>query len=97
VLSELSKAHGNSALVQLSAAGIAAARFREGLQVIDTWNSANAFLLYGKGGELARYKLEHQEILILPLHLPWALPRVEVKDSSWFAYHHCGGLSTSDT
>jgi len=36
----------------------------EGLQVIETWNSANDFILYGKGGEFASNKLEDQEILI---------------------------------
>jgi len=41
----------------------------EGLQVIETWNSANDFILYGKGGEFASDKLEDQEILMLSLHL----------------------------
>ena len=41
----------------------------EGLQVIETWNSANDFILYGKGGEFASNKLEDQEILMLSLHL----------------------------
>ncbi len=36
----------------------------EGLQVIENWNSANDFILYGKGGEFASNKLEDQEILI---------------------------------
>jgi TnpA family transposase len=41
----------------------------EGLQVIETWNSANNFILYGKGGEFASNRLEDQEILMLSLHL----------------------------
>ncbi len=41
----------------------------EGLNVIENWNSANSFILYGKGGELASNKLEDQEILMLSLHL----------------------------
>jgi TnpA family transposase len=41
----------------------------EGLQVIENWNSANNFILYGKGGEFASNKLEDQEILMLSLHL----------------------------
>ncbi len=41
----------------------------EGLQVIETWNSANDFILYGKGGEFASNKLEDQELLMLSLHL----------------------------
>jgi TnpA family transposase len=41
----------------------------EGLQVIENWNSANDFILYGKGGEFASNRLEDQEILMLSLHL----------------------------
>jgi len=41
----------------------------EGLPVIETWNSANTFILYGKGGELASNQLEDQEITMLCLHL----------------------------
>jgi TnpA family transposase len=41
----------------------------EGLQVIENWNSANNFILYGKGGEFASNKLEDQEIAMLSLHL----------------------------
>jgi TnpA family transposase len=41
----------------------------EGLEVIESWNSANDFILYGKGGEFASNKLESQEILMLSLHL----------------------------
>jgi TnpA family transposase len=41
----------------------------EGLQVIENWNSANNFILYGKGGEFASNKLEDQELLMLSLHL----------------------------
>jgi hypothetical protein len=39
------------------------------LQVIENWNSANNFILYGKGGEFASNKLEDQELLMLSLHL----------------------------
>jgi TnpA family transposase len=41
----------------------------EGLQVIETWNSANDFILHGKGGEFASNKLEDQEIVMLSLPL----------------------------
>lgn len=37
----------------------------EGLNVIENWNSANSFILYGKGGEFTSNKLEDQEILML--------------------------------
>ena len=41
----------------------------EGLNVIETWNSANDFILYGKGGEFASNRLEDQEAQMLCLHL----------------------------
>jgi hypothetical protein len=41
----------------------------EGLQVIEHWNSANDFILYGKGGEFASNRLENQEMAMLSLHL----------------------------
>jgi len=41
----------------------------EGLQVIETGNSANDFILYGKGGEFASNKQEDQEVVMLSLHL----------------------------
>jgi len=41
----------------------------EGLNVIETWNSANDFILYGKGGEFASNRLEDQEVQMLCLHL----------------------------
>jgi hypothetical protein len=37
--------------------------------VIENWNSANDFILYGKGGEFATNRLENQEILMPSLHL----------------------------
>ena len=41
----------------------------EGLQVIESWNSANDFILYGKGGEFTSNRLEDQEVQMLGLHL----------------------------
>jgi TnpA family transposase len=41
----------------------------EGLNVVETWNSANDFILYGKGGEFASNKREDQEVGMLALHL----------------------------
>jgi TnpA family transposase len=40
-----------------------------GLNVIENWNSANGFILFGKGGELATNKREDQELAVLSLHL----------------------------
>jgi TnpA family transposase len=42
---------------------------QDGLQVIENWNSANAFIFYGKGGEIASNRLEDQELAMLALHL----------------------------
>ena len=41
----------------------------EGLNVIENWNSANAFIFYGKGGEISTNRIEDQEIAVLSLHL----------------------------
>jgi TnpA family transposase len=41
----------------------------DGLQVIETWNSANDFIFYGRGGDSATNRLEDQEIAMLALHL----------------------------
>ena len=41
----------------------------EGLQVVENWNSANAVIFYGKGGEIATNRLEEQELTVLALHL----------------------------
>jgi len=40
-----------------------------GLQVVENWNSANDFILYGKGGKFATNRQEDQEITRLTLHL----------------------------
>jgi TnpA family transposase len=42
---------------------------QEGLQVIENWDGAHAFSLYGKAGEFASNKLADQAILVLSLHL----------------------------
>lgn len=41
----------------------------EGLNVIENWNSANGFVWFGKGGEIATNRLEDQEVAMLTLHL----------------------------
>lgn len=41
----------------------------EGLNVIENWNSANNFIFFGKGGEIATNRMEEQEIAVLSLHL----------------------------
>ncbi len=41
----------------------------EGLNVVENWNSANQFILFGKGGEIATNRREEQELIMLALHL----------------------------
>jgi TnpA family transposase len=41
----------------------------EGLNVIENWNSANNFIFFGKGGEMASNRADDQEISMLSLHL----------------------------
>lgn len=41
----------------------------EGLNVIENWNSANGFIFYGKGGEIATNRRDDQELAVLSLHL----------------------------
>lgn len=41
----------------------------EGLNVVENWNSANGFIFFGKGGEIATNRIEDQEISVLSLHL----------------------------
>ena len=41
----------------------------EGLNVVENWNSANGFVFFGKGGEIASNRLYDQEISALALQL----------------------------
>lgn len=41
----------------------------EGLNVIENWNSANDFIYFGKGGEMASNRADDEEISMLSLHL----------------------------
>jgi TnpA family transposase len=41
----------------------------EGLNVVENWNSANAFIFFGKGGEVASNRIDEQELSMLCLHL----------------------------
>lgn len=41
----------------------------EGLNVVETWNSANGFIFFGKGGEVASNRLDDQEVSVAALHL----------------------------
>ena len=41
----------------------------EGLNVVENWNSANGFVFFGKGGEIASNRVADQEVSALALHL----------------------------
>ena len=41
----------------------------DGLQVVENWNSANDFIFFGKGGDIATNRFEDQELAMLSLHL----------------------------
>ena len=41
----------------------------EGLNVVESWNSANGFIFFGKGGEVASNRLDDQEASVHALHL----------------------------
>ena len=41
----------------------------EGLNVVETWNSANGFIFFGKGGEVASNRSDDQEVAVHALHL----------------------------
>jgi TnpA family transposase len=42
---------------------------QEGLNVIENWNSAHDFILFGTGGEIATNRQEDQEVMMLALYL----------------------------
>ena len=37
--------------------------------MVENWNLANDFILYGRGGEIATNRVEDQEATMLSLHL----------------------------
>lgn len=41
----------------------------EGLNVVETWNSANGFIFFGRGGEIASNRLDDQQASVAALHL----------------------------
>jgi TnpA family transposase len=68
-LAELGKVLKTIFLCQYLQAPELRREIQEGLNVIENWNSANGFILYGKGGEIATNRREEQELTMLSLHL----------------------------
>src|SRR3954471_16298012 len=68
-LSELGKARKTTFLCRYLHLLPLRREIHEGLNVVENWNSANSFILYGRGGEIATNRTEDQEITMLSLHL----------------------------
>lgn len=68
-LAELGKALKTTFLCRYLQSETLRREIQEGLNVVENWNSANTFILFGKGGELASNRQEDQEVSMLALHL----------------------------
>jgi TnpA family transposase len=68
-LAELGKAIKTLFLCQYLESEPLRQEINDGLNVVENWNSANSFIFFGKGGEVATNRLEDQELSVLALHL----------------------------
>jgi TnpA family transposase len=68
-LAELGKAAKAAFLCRYLGEAALRHEIHEGLNVVETWNSANGFIFFGKGGEVANNRLEDQEVSVHALHL----------------------------
>jgi TnpA family transposase len=68
-LAELGKAIKTLFLCRYLASEELRREVNEGLNVVESWNAANGFIFYGRGGELATNRREDQEMGLLCLHL----------------------------
>jgi len=71
-LAELGKALKTAFLCRYLSEETLRREIHEGLNVVETWNSANGFIFFGKGGEVASNRLDDQEVSVHALHLPQA-------------------------
>lgn len=68
-LAELGRAVKTLFLCRYLGSAAFRSEIHEGLNTVETWNSANGFVFFGKGGEIATNRLEDQEVAMLALHL----------------------------
>jgi TnpA family transposase len=68
-LAELGKAAKTAFLCRFLDEKALRREIHEGLNVVETWNSANGFIVFGKGGEVASHRLDDQEVSMHALHL----------------------------
>jgi TnpA family transposase len=68
-LAELGKAVKTIFLGSYLSSEAARREVHEGLEVVENWNSANGFIFYGRGGEIATNRRDEQEVAALAMHL----------------------------
>ena len=68
-LAELGKAVKTIFLCQYLHSEALRQEIHEGLNVVERWNGANNFILYGKSSEIATNSLDEQQVTVLCMHL----------------------------